>query len=353
MNLKQTSYFQKTNQLLHGHYHQAYSVTLFFFVLCLLTALLTFLSPVTLFFTVPLVVAPGFFMLIASTGGFTQEKDFTFQNVNVWAIFRNYFSPSYFGCFRMLRNLFRGVLAFVLASFVTGSILSGFGEAIWPGFTLTMNELQSLLNNASMLDIYQFIQGNSILSSFIMWTQCVAFFFGVLSFLQGLSFYAMNAYLCASVQTNSPKMELALYRDTLRRNRALYYKKTWSLSWPLLPLFAVGLWGGMLLGMLFTNDSFLLWAFGLVGMSIMMSAYLPFYTVGLSVMYNEMEVFFMNYSLEAVEKAIQELEGQEKIQKEDLDTMKKSLEDFKKSVEDVQKIKSKERDSDEDSSKKE
>ena len=204
-----------------------------------------------------------------------------------------------------------------------------------------------------MLDIYQFIQGNSILSSFIMWTQCVAFFFGVLSFLQGLSFYAMNAYLSASVQTSSPKMELALYRDTLRRNRALYYKKTWSLSWPLLPLFAVGLWGGMLLGMLFTNDSFLLWAFGLVGMSIMMSAYLPFYTVGLSVMYNEMEVFFMNYSLEAAEKAIQELEGQEKIQKEDLDTMKKSLEDFKKSVEDVQKIKSKERDSDEDSNKKE
>ena len=44
---------------------------------------------------------------------------------------------------------------------------------------------------------------------------------------------------------------------------------------------------------------------------------------------------------------------QEKIQKEDLDTMKKSLEDFKKSVEDVQKIKSKERDSDEDSNKKE
>ncbi len=105
--------------------------------------------------------------------------------------------------------------------------------------------------------------------------------------------------------------------------------------------------------MLFTNDPFLLWAFGLVGMSLTMSAYLPFYTVGLSVIYNEMEVFFMNYSLEAAEKAIQELEGQEKIQKEDLDTMKKSLEDFKKSVEDVQKIKSKERDSDEDSNKKE
>lgn len=315
-----------------GHYFQGYVLSLVVFLFGVLSLLPAILSPISLVFTLPLVFAPAVFTMVAAIGGFTNEKDFNLSNVNIWIFFRRYYTNRFFGCFRMIRNLFRGFLVYVLIAFIAFLALGNFGESFWPGLTEALNQLYFLSQNTSASDVISYINSSDVLLNFLLYVQGIAILFGSFSFFHGLFFYIPNAYLRTAVSVSSSRLGFALFSSTIRENRSRYFKLGISIGWPFIPLFLGGYIGGFALGVNLTNQSSLVFFIALCGALLGICLYIPFYGAGLPYLFGEMQIYFMQHSLDAAKKAMEDLKKQD-VSQEDIDTMNHCIDDFENSLE--------------------
>lgn len=319
----------------------------FIFVVIAVLAL-SFLTPFSLFFTIPLAVIPFFFALQVSDSYIHLKDDL--DNKRFAAYLKSYFLPVNFGCFRIVRS----------ALF---SLLISFGVAFLFGFAYV--EI-SLLNGVDMnavlntfLEAYQAgdIEGmNAILNSepmlsLMTWTGVVESVSFALSFLFHIYHYGVLAYFHFSIQGVDARTVNAFYKAALRSTRTKGYNKDYfSVIWPMLLLSVLSLGLGIYFGYLLTtiesvslffqNNSYfqsnqLISLTAVLTMLLFVTFILPYYFDSMILLYQKYELSFGQAALEFAQETINQLKQTEQLSKEEREEIEKNLSSLKKQQEDL------------------
>ena len=319
----------------------------FIFVVIAVLAL-SFLTPFSLFFTIPLAVIPFFFALQVSDSYIHLKDDL--DNKRFAAYLKSYFLPVNFGCFRIVRS----------ALF---SLLISFGVAFLFGFAyveislLNGMDLNAILN--TFLEAYQAgdIEGmNAILNSepmlsLMTWTGVVESVSFALSFLFHIYRYGVLAYFHFSIQGVDARTVNAFYKAALRSTRTKGYNKDYfSVIWPMLLLSVLSLGLGIYFGYLLTtiesvslffqNNSYfqnnqLISLTAVLTMLLFVALFLPYYFDSMILLYQKYELSFGQAALEFAQETINQLKQTEQLSKEEREEIEKNLSSLKKQQEDL------------------
>ncbi len=314
------------------------------FIFVVIAALaLAFLSPFSLFFSVPLVIIPFFFALQVSVSYIHLKNDL--DNRRFSAYLKSYFSPTSFGCYRIVRSALFSFLISLGAAFL-------FSFAYIEISILNGVDMNAILND--FLEVYQtndFNGMNDILNSepilsLITWMGVVESVSFALSFLFHLFRYGVLCYFHFSLQGADTRSVNAFYKAALRSTRSKGYNKDYlSLIWPMLLLSVLSLGIGICFGYLLTtiesvssffqnNDYFqssqLISLTGILTMLLFVIFFLPYYFDSMILLYKKYELSFGQAALEYAQEAISQLKETEQFTKEEKEEIEKNLSNLKK-----------------------
>lgn len=333
----------------------------FIFVVIAVLAL-AFLSPFSLFFSIPLAIIPFFFALQVSDSYIHLKNDL--DNKRFGAYLKSYFSPVSFGCFRIVRSALFSFLISLGAAFL-------FGLAYIEISILNGVDMNAVLNN--FLEVYQAndIDGmNAILNSepmvsLMTWTGVIESVSFALSFLFHLYRYGVLSYFHFSLQGADARSVNAFYKAALRSTRTKGYNKDYfSVIWPMLLLSILSLGLGIYFGYLLTTiesissffqnnayfqSSQLISLTAVLTMLLFVIFFLPYYFDSMILLYQKYELSFGQAALEYAQEAINQLKQTEQFSKEEREEIEKNLANLKKQQEDLAN-KEKEEENQDDSS---
>ncbi len=217
-----------------------------FLFLIIISCALGFLSTYTFFITIPFVLVPFFFAL-QQVGNSIRLKN-SFDNSNFKKCFKLYFSPVFFGSFRLLRSTLFSLLIAIVGTMVFGGAYYGIGSVNGLDFNSAFNSLYqaySAYDVAALNDVL----ASEPLVSYIAWTSIFESCLFAFSFWMHLMRYSTLTYLRSSMAGNDPKFVMMFYRVSVRSKKIKGYNKDYVLSMlPIIVLALVGLGLGIFAG---------------------------------------------------------------------------------------------------------
>ncbi len=289
-----------------------------FLLLIIISCALGFLSTYTFFITIPLILAP-FFFAIQQVGNTLRLKG-VFDNSTFKRYFKLYFTPAFFGSYRLLRSALFSLLIAIVGTAIFGGMYFGIGVANGLDFNTAFNNIYQayVANDLSAL--------NSALSaepivSYIAWTSVFESCLFAFSFWMHLMRYSTLTYLRSSMIGNDPKFILFYYRVSVRSKKAKGYNKDYILSMlPIIALALIGLGLGIFVGYKLTNIEVLATFFenssyfyapsfialtGILFMAIIIVLLMPYYFDCIYLLMNKYFTKFQEGYIEATKDELQ------------------------------------------------
>lgn len=219
-----------------------------FAVIFILSLILGFVSPITLFLSVPFLVIPGFFSLTAITASPVDEK--TKTGSLFFVIFRNYFSPFFKTGYRVIVGFLKALLVYVIISSIASTVFEYTILINDPAYTDLLNKIETLESIESIIPtILNLVETNASFKLFMFLTTTISFFGGFYMFVHHMSVSSMKMYLNLSSPTPMPSSDLNLiHKMTMKKIRKPFHKEYLKALWFFPIILLVGYAGGNVLG---------------------------------------------------------------------------------------------------------
>ena len=230
-----------------------FSPQLFWFVFfTLLSLILAYVFPFSLILTLPFVIVPSWFAFnsVTSVKGVKNS-----ENVNFFVMYKAYFSPLFFGGYRVLIGFLKGFATYVGVSSIALTIYTQIalgGNAQYQALVEQMNnpgELEALMN-----EINEFLMSPAVAKPIFLITS-IGILLGVMVYFQHSLKHSMK--MRRNLFTISPipmKQFVLVDRKVRRENRGLLWSSYLSSSWFIQLLVILASSSGILIGFFFLND---------------------------------------------------------------------------------------------------
>lgn len=295
-------------------------------------------QPITLILTIPFLGMPFFFALEMTLCDGHKPGDLSSQRF--FAYFGSYYSPAFYGSFRVFRTfvlsyLFSLVVAFFFGIIYYYSVGSSATSSLFTDFA----SLERLLANSDVNGANELLNTSISLNSFISFVGiseiCSFGFF----FAHEVGFYSMNALLRLSLMGAPSRVSNSIYLGSIRSVRASYWKDYWGSLWFFLLLEAGGFALGYYVGTLFSTylDYSQQGIVGTLGSFLFILPFLPYFFIVTSLLHDKYQSAFANYSINWAEKTLEELKRSQKLSEADIKAVEDGLNKAKEETKEHEK----------------
>ena len=337
------------------HYPKAFSnmslwLINFLFVVIIVCAL-GFLSTYSFFITIPFVMIPFFFAL-QQTGNYIRFKN-DFDNSKFKGFMKLYFSPSFFGSYRLIRSALISLLVSILGSLIFGWIYYAIGQANGLDFYTAMKNVYEAYIALDFNAVNEALNAEPLLSM-LAWTTIFESCLFAFSFWMHVMRYSTLTYFRSITMGRDPREGLMMYRVVLHSKKTKGYNKDYILSMlPLIILSLLGLALGVFIGYELTNIEQISEFFyysqyfyaqnfialcGVLMMGIFITFSIPYYFDCIYLLMDKYSPMFqeasMDYAQEQLKNAEQNLD---KYSPEEREEIRKAMEQIKKAKEEKDK----------------
>ena len=230
-----------------------FSPQLFWFALfSIISLILAYLFPFSLILTVPFVIIPSWFAFnsVTSIKGVKNS-----ENVNFFVMFKAYFSPLFFGGYRLLFGLLKGFVTYLVVSSIAFMVFSNIGlkdNAEFHAIIEKMNstaELEALMNELSA-----FLMSPAVAKPVFLITS-IALVLGIFVFLQHVLKHSMKMRRNLFTRQPIPMKQFHMIDAKVRKdNRKLLWASYLSSTWFIQLLVILSAAGGIVFSYFFLTD---------------------------------------------------------------------------------------------------
>lgn len=324
-----------------------YSLTALYGFIVILIFIGAFFLPISLVISVPLVLLPLTFGYIAANASINTGNPYPYQMMFIF--YGRYFKDAFFGCFRSLFALLKGVIVYfgvsTIVSIITTMWLMNtsieFVELVQKMSDLSIENLEQIIIEIEAIPGY-------VLAMFLNFT--ISFGLAAYIFNHHLLTNAVKYYLLFSSANPAGYREINyVHRYAFKKFRKIFYFNYYQVGLFVFILFFGGYVGGVLLSyFVFNLGSTQASVVGLFGGFILNLFLLPLLFDDMAVTFNHNRLLYAEALVEIASKAFNELKDDKDFSEEE----KKKAEEFiKKSQEDLNEFKEKESKKDEEDKK--
>ncbi len=230
-----------------------FSPQLFWFALfTIISLILAYLFPFSLILTVPFVITPSWFAFnsVTSIKGVKNS-----ENVNFFTMFKAYFSPLFFGGYRLLFGLLKGFVTYLGVSSIAFMVFSNIGlkdNAEFQAIIEKMNstaELEALMN-----ELNAFLMSPAVAKPVFLITS-IALILGIFVFLQHVLKHSMKMRRNLFTRQPIPMKQFHIIDAKVRKdNRGLLWASYLSSTWFIQLLVILSAAGGIVISYFFLTD---------------------------------------------------------------------------------------------------
>lgn len=230
-----------------------FSSQLFWFVfLTIISLILAYIFPFSLIVTLPLVIIPSWFAFNSCT--FLKGVKNS-QHANFFNLFKAYFSPLFFGGYRLLLGFLKGFLAYIG--------ISSIAFAIYSQVALTSNAeyqaIMELMNSPEGLDSLMAEMTNFMLSPNVAkpmyFITSISMLVGVAVFIQHVLKHSVKMRRNLVSRSPIPSKQFVLVDKKVRKdNRKLLWSSYLATSWFIQLIVILSAVGGVVIGYFFLTD---------------------------------------------------------------------------------------------------
>lgn len=313
-----------------------------FFVAIIILAV-AFLTPYSLYATIPLVAVPFFFALQLTHAYIHMKDDMDGRRFSSYV--KSYFSPAGMGTYRIIRTALFSLLFSIIGSFIFVIIYSYVGDASGLGISEALSSIMEAYK-ANDGDMIIALMEEEPIATMYKWSLVFESAVFALSFLFHVLRYGILAYFHFSMPNAGAKSINMLYKRALHSAKAKGYNKDYFASvWPVILIvivtLALGIWLGMALAStenlsyFFTNNSYFsettfVMVVGMFICSTSLLLTLPYYFEVMSLMYQKYEKAFEESALEFANEALNQLREQQKFTEEEQKQIEEALKELQK-----------------------
>jgi len=288
-----------------------------FCVLVLLgTIALELVIPAGTIISFPLLFCPIFFACYAIL--YTIKFGGTVTVGSTFKIGFTYFKNPNFGCFRLIRNLFKAVLVYLIASAVLSIVCRYIFTNIYGAdFTNSYDELMSFSTSLDMEAFVNFLSQESLAIDYINMYGSLANSCGIFAFVFGIIYSSISLYTRINLQQAPAPAVNGLVNEFLKSYRKEYRRDFWYLNWPIFLLLLVGFAAGYLIIILGKFDyNYLIIITSLTGI-IFMLPYVPFMFANMEALFDKYGPEFKKTGERMAEEALDNLKQRDDLSEED------------------------------------
>lgn len=301
------------------------SVISIFVCIFIATLMLGFFLPGSLFLTVPFLLIPFFFCLLAINTVF--ETNVKQDETGFFMLFKAYYSPQFYGCFKILKAFLLALLGSYVCLTVGEFVGINYLTSHDPEFVKTLESL--IFSNESIMDAAEraseallanpgFLEVMEI-SGYVGGGVALAIFLHVISY-EGVKYY-FN--LLCKVPILARDLNLISSR-TIRGCKKEYKKDYFKSFWFVSLLTLVGYALGALLGIALNLNSNQVFVVGLFGAFIFVLPFIPYYLDATMILFKKYHKSYADTFLKLSIESLEELKKQQKISPE----KEKEIKDF-------------------------
>ena len=230
-----------------------FSPQLFWFVfLTILSLILAYVFPFSLIVTLPLVIIPSWFAFNSCT--FLKGVKNS-QNVNFFTLFKAYFSPLFFGGYRLLLGFLKGFLFYLGISSIAFAVYSQVAlsnNADYLAIMDMMNNPQEL--EALMNELTNFMLSPEVAKPMYFITS-IAALIGVAVFIQHVLKHSLKMRRNLVTRSPIPSKQFVLIDKKVRKdNCKLLWSSYLASSWFIQLILILSAAGGVVIGYFFLTD---------------------------------------------------------------------------------------------------
>ncbi len=340
-----------------AHYPKAFSgmslwLFNFLFILIIICAL-GFLSTYTFFITIPFLLIPFFFAL-QQTGNYIRFKN-DFDNSKFKGFVKLYYSPAFFGSYRLLRSALISLLITVVSSFIFVGAYYGIGTAAGLDFNSAFDAIYKAYMAQDVSALTEAMNAEPLLS-LISWTSIFESSVFAFSFWMHIMRYSTLTYFRSmTIGKGDPREGLFMYRVVLRSKKTKGYNKDYILAMlPIILFSLLGLGLGIFIGYKLTDiekiseffyyssyfyaQSFVALC-GILMMGIFIAFTIPYYFDCIYLIMDKYSPMFQEASMEFANEQMKNIQKNlEKYSPEEREEIEKALSELKKKQEEQDKV---------------
>ena len=332
--IKKEKLDKKTQEFLEK-FHKGLTWELCFFIVAsLLSLCLAYLTIDSLFLTIPFLVLPAFFALLTiNTAAIYSTNN---DSPSIWNAFRMYFSPFFFGAFRIITSFFKALLTFIVSVAGLGIIA---GTAILPlndEYAAFVDSLSPNIETSDLLNQYQqFMMSNDFFKEVTMFITITSLFAAAVMFIHQISKNAVKVFynLTTKMPMAVPQLN-NVHKEVLFINKKAFFKEYFRSTWFLHLLLLVGLFGGFAINYFAIGngniaDSFVI---GLALALLLVSPFLNYFSYVLTGMYAHFSKDYFESFFKTSFELINKLKSENKINDEESKAIAEAINNAKKEV---------------------
>ena len=312
-----------------------------FFMIMLLVWLIDFvLSYVgsgTIFLTVLIIgsiVLPFYFSVLVCS--FLEEEGRTIGAKDYFRTAGLYFSPSFFGSFRILRNVLISLAVSLGTYFLFSVFYVTFSRFFDPNLTEEVDKLYTLLASGDAAAANKFLLDSVSLSTFSKlgaFAMDAGFILPLIYLLGRTSFLV---FMRDAMLTPDSRIVNSAYKEALRGKGRGYNKDFFKATWWVYVLLLVFYVGGVVTGYFLLKDNpYIGILMNLVGVGFMMiplAVTIPYYRLVMTLLFKKYKRVFVEASLDLARRAFEELKYANQIGEEDAKKYEEALKQAEESL---------------------
>lgn len=231
-----------------------FSPQLFWFAfLTIISLIIAYLIQFSLILTIPFVIVPSWFAFSSVTSAKGAKNS---ERVNFFVLFKGYFSPLFFGGYRLFLGFLKGFATYVGVSSISFTIYSEVVlknnaeyQAILEKMNGTSAELEEL-----MTDLNEFLMSSTMAKPVFLITS-IGLILGIFVFLQHILKHSVKMRRNLFTRQPIPMKQFHMIDAKVRRdNRGLLWSSYLASTWFIQLLVILGAAGGIVIGYFFLTD---------------------------------------------------------------------------------------------------
>ncbi|MBR4377660.1 MAG: hypothetical protein IKP50_02075 [Bacilli bacterium] len=230
-----------------------FSPQLFWFVFfTLLSLILAYIFPYSLIITLPLVIVPSWFAFNSVTCIKGVKNS---ENINFFVMFKSYFSPLFFGGYRILLGFLKGLATYVGVSSISFTVYSQVALNKNAEYQAIMEQMNNPTDIAELMnDLNEFMMSETMVKPIFLITS-IGLLLGIAVFLQHVLKHSMKMRRNLFTRSPMPMRQFHLVDRKVRKdNRGLLWASYLASSWFIQVLVILSAASGVVIGYFLLRD---------------------------------------------------------------------------------------------------